>query len=168
MSDDRETARALRQAKLLGEDSLNDLDRWRLRHARDEEERAARGWAEERGKQQHETRTMAEQLRAEMADIRAEMDRLHEMMLEAVGTAIGEVSNKTLDCAEKAIRDLQREFITELARTRGELTGRIDHLMPEPRARAKSEFKFAAERDDSDIVNDLPDPRSIVRKTTIN
>jgi hypothetical protein len=29
-----ETARVRRQAELCGEDSLNDLDRWRLRNAR--------------------------------------------------------------------------------------------------------------------------------------
>jgi hypothetical protein len=168
MNERDESERVLRQAKLLGEDSLNSLDRWRLRQVREEEARAAQKRAEERAQQQHETRTTAEQLRAEMADIRAEMNRLHDVVLEATGSALGEISNKTCDWAEKLIRELQGEMTTSIARVHGELMGRIDNLMPEPRARAKFEFKFAAERDDSDIVNDLPDPRSIVRKTTIN
>jgi hypothetical protein len=165
MNERDESERVLRQAKLFGEDRLNSLDRWRLRHAREEEKRAARKRAEERKHQQYETQATAEQLRAEMADIRAEMNRLYDVMLEAAGTALGEISDKTCDWAEKLIRELQGEMTTSIARVHGELMGRIDNLMPEPRARAKSEFKFAAERDDGDII-DMPSP--LVRKTTIN
>jgi hypothetical protein len=46
MSDQGENKRVLGQAKLCGEDSLNDLDKWRLRGARDEEARAERRRAE--------------------------------------------------------------------------------------------------------------------------
>ena len=123
MSDDRETARVLRQAKLLGEDSLNDLDRWRLRHARDEEERAAQRRAEECAPQQRERQTTVDELRAEMADIRAETNRLHDVVLEAVGEVLGEGSNKTCDLIEKAVRDLQREMTASIARHYGELMG---------------------------------------------
>jgi len=168
MSDDRETARVLRQAKLLGEDSLNDLDRWRLRHARDEEERAAQRRAEECAPQQRERQTTVDELRAEMADIRAETNRLHDVVLEAVGEVLGEGSNKTCDLIEKAVRDLQREMTASIARHYGELMGRIDIIAPEVRPRANKDFKFAAERDDGDALNDLPDPHSIVRKTTVN
>ena len=61
MSDQDENERVLRQARLLGEGSLNDLDRWRLRGARAEEERAKQQ-AEER-KQRSDA---VEVLRAEL------------------------------------------------------------------------------------------------------
>ena len=157
MSDDRETARVRNQAKLLGEDSLNDLDRWRLRRARDEEERVARRRAEEREQRADAVDVLRAELRQEVAALRGEMDRLHEVVLEAVGQALGEVSNKTCDWAEKLIRDLQREMTTSVARVHGEMMGRIDTLAPGSRPRESKDFKFAAERDDAEIT-DLPNP----------
>jgi len=89
-------------------------------------------------------------------------------VLEAVGQALGEVSDKTCAWAEKLIRELQGEMTTSIARVHGEMMGRIDNLIPEPRPRAQKDFKFAAERDDGDLLNDLPKPDDIVRKTKMN
>jgi hypothetical protein len=166
MSDQDEYERVLRRAKLFGEDSLNDLDRWRLRGAREEQARAKQKQAEAREQHEDAVEVLRAELQQEVAALRGEMDRLHEVVLEATGQALGEVSDKACDWAEKLVRELKNEMTTSVARIHGEVMGRIDNLLPEPRtSRAKSDFKFAAERDDGDVI-DLPNP--LVRKTTMN
>ena len=179
--DRREHERVLREAALRGEDSLNQLDKWRLKQARAEEARVAQHRAERRTEERRRERdwitksaqdSEIEALRAELrqaiADVNAKIEYQHEVILEAVGEALGQVSNKTCEWAEKLIHELKNEMITSVARVHGEMMGRIDNLLPEPRAREKSEFKFASERDDGDILNDLPKPGDIVRKTKLN
>jgi hypothetical protein len=48
--------------------------------------------------------------------------------------------------------------------------GRIDAMLPDHRSQSRSEkrFEFASEKDDSDLLNDLPSPGEIVRKTRMN
>jgi hypothetical protein len=162
MSERDEAARVRRQAKLCGRDSLNRLDRWRLEVAEREEARAAERRAEERVQQQQKKQSIVEQLRAEMATLRAEMYELHEVVIQATGDALGTHSDKIIDIAEKFVKDNQREFLKGLA----ELRARLDNMLPETRAaRTNKDFKFASESTDVDII-DMPSP--LVRKVTVN
>ena len=122
-------------------------------------------------KRQHVERDAAiDQLRAELrqgvADLRSEMEAQKQLLLDATGQALGELSNKDCDLAERQINDLQRELTTTIARHYGELAGRIDAILAaSPNARPRSkDFKFSNERDDG--VIDTPNP--LVRKTTFN
>jgi hypothetical protein len=104
------------------------------------------------------------ELRQEVASLRAEMEAQKQLLLDATGQALGELSNNTCDLAERQINDLQRELTTTIARHYGELAGRIDALLatsPDARPRSK-DFKFSNERDDG--ITDMPNP--LVRKTT--
>jgi hypothetical protein len=133
-------------------------------NAADEERRKS-------GKRQHIERDAAiDQLRAELrqevANLRGEMEAQKQLLLDATGEALGQLSNKTCDLAERQINDLQRELTTTIARHYGELAGRIDALLatsPDARPRSK-DFKFSNERDDG--IVDMPSP--LVRKTTFN
>jgi hypothetical protein len=71
---------------------------------------------------------------------------------------------------EKLVRDIQNELQVAIERRFGEIMGRLDAILPDTHSRSQptKDFKFSSERDDGDVVNDLPDPRSIVRKTTVN
>jgi hypothetical protein len=168
-SDRDELQRVRRQAELCGEDNLNALDKWRLRQARDEDERARRRKAADQ-----EREDAVQQLRAEMqqelAAIRAEMHELHEAALEAAGEVIGQYSDKTFNLAEKAITEMRDMLTTASARQYGELMGRLDAMLPEHRSRARSEkrFEFASEKDGGDLLNDLPSPGEIIHKTRVN
>jgi hypothetical protein len=159
---DDETKRVRRQAKLYGEDSLNRLDRWRLQVAEREDKLAAQRRAEEREQQQRKKETTADQLRAEIAALRAEMYKLHEVVIEATGDALGTHGDKIIDLAEKFVKDNQREFERSFA----ELRSRLDNVLPEVRAaRTSKDFKFASESNDTEII-DMPSP--LVRKVTVN
>jgi len=167
--DRAEFERVKGQAKLYGEDSLNSLDKWRLRRSRDEDERDG-----ERARARQAEPSEVERLRAEMqqeiAAVRAEMVERHEAALEAAGAVIGEYSDKTFDLAERTIKEVRDLLTVTVERRFGELMGRIDAMLPDHRSRSRSEkrFEFASEKDDSDLLNDLPSPGEIVRKTRIN
>ena len=101
--------------------------------------------------------TIVDQLRAELqreiTALRSEMTQQGNLMLEAAGQALGEISNKILDRVEGTVNKLE----SDLRRQFGEAMGRIDAIAPDARSRSK-DFKFAGERDaDSDPV-DLPNP----------
>jgi hypothetical protein len=136
-------------------------------NAADEERRESK----KRQERQHLERDAAiDQLRAELrqevANLRSEMEAQKQLLLDATGQALGELSNKTCDLAERQINDLQRELTTTIARHYGELAGRIDAVLatlPDARPRSK-DFKFSNERDDG--IVDMPSP--LVRKTTFN
>jgi len=101
----------------------------------------------------------------EIANLRAEMQQQREFLLETVGIALGEISNKMCDRFEASIDKLEGD----VRRCFGEAMGRIDALAPDARPRARSDFKFSHERDDEKGVIDLPNPLSpVVRKTTLN
>ena len=93
------------------------------------------------------------ELQREIAALRSEMTQQGNLMLEAAGQALGEISNKILDRVEGTVNKLE----SDLRRQFGEAMGRIDAIAPDARSRSK-DFKFAGERDaDSDPV-DLPNP----------
>ena len=94
----------------------------------------------------------------ELSRLHEEIERRHELLLEAVGAALGEVSNKTLDRAEKAIREMQDELFTSVERRLAELVARFDAIASGASSRSK-DFKFSNERHSDDIV-DLPNPLS--------
>jgi hypothetical protein len=161
-----ESQRVLRRAELCGEDSLNELDKWRLRGARDEQARVERRRTEERARQRQqddEVDALRIEMRRELTNLREELERQYEIMMGATGEALGEYGNKIADHTEKLVRGIQNELQVAVERRFGELMGRLDAILPDTRSRAeKTPFKFATE-DDGDVVNDLPNP-STVRK----
>jgi hypothetical protein len=101
------------------------------------------------------------ELQREIATLRAEMTQQSNLMLEAAGQALGDISNKILDRVEAAVNKLEGD----LRRQFGEAMGRIDALAGAPtRSQSTKDFRFANER--SDDVVDLPNP--LVRKVTVN
>jgi hypothetical protein len=164
-----EFERVKRQAALYGEDSLNDLDKWRLHRSRDEDERD-----KERVRARQIEQSEVEQLRAEMqrelAALRAEMVERHEAALEAAGEVVGQYADKTFELAERTIKAVRDLLTVTIERRFGELMGRIDAMLPDHRSQSRSEkrFEFASEKDDSDLLNDLPSPGEIVRKPRAN
>jgi hypothetical protein len=111
-----------------------------------------------------EERARDDQLRAELqreiATLRAEMTQQSNLMLEAAGQALGDISNKILDRVEAAVNKLEGD----LRRQFGEAMGRIDAIAPDARGTARSkDFKFSNERDE---IIDMPSP--LVRKVTMN
>ena len=98
-------------------------------------------------------------MQQEIANLRAEMLQLHEVQIEATGTALGEYGDKIYDHFQKAIRELHNDVFSEIARKFGEAMGRLDALVPgtPSRPRPTKDFKFSHERDDDD-VSDLPNP----------
>jgi hypothetical protein len=162
-----EAARVRRQAELLGRDSLNQHDRYRLELADREEARTERRRAEERAqRRQQERQATTEQLRTEMAALRAEMHGLHAAMIEATGQAVAEFSDQTLKNATTAVRDIQRELLSLVEQRFAELKACFDRVLSEARAQTRpKDFKFSSERGDGDVV-DLPNP--LIRKFTVN
>ena len=138
---------------LMGPDSLNETDKWRMQNAQRDEELTRQRRANKHERQQSEQQCVVDQLRAEMrreiGALRDEMLGLHEAATEASGEVIGDYSNRVRDVMHEAIKELK----TEVAQKFGELMGRIDALSGAP-SRAKS-FKFANEDDN---VAHLPNP----------
>src|SRR5262249_60337896 len=86
-------------------DNQDELETWRREQDRKEEivrKRKQRDAAESDAIAQ-----LRAEMQAEIADLRAEVYRLHEAALEAAGQTIGEFSNKACDHAEKMIREVQ-------------------------------------------------------------
>jgi len=148
------------QVALFGENSLNALDRWRMNNARDEEERA-----QQRQQERNEVEALRVEMGGELTRLRDEIEQQREMQIEVVGTALGEYGDKILDRAEQFTREIQRELFTLVEKRFAELAGRLDAVLPDARSRSTKDFKFASERNESDVI-DLPNP--LVRKTTLN
>lgn len=91
--------------------------------------------------------TIVDQLRAELqreiTALRSEMAQQKELIFDAVGQALGEISNKVCDRFEASINKLEGD----VRRQFGEAMGRIDALAPDVRSRSKR-YEFANERDD--------------------
>jgi len=131
---------------------------------------------ERQGVEQNAVAALRTEMRQEIATLREEMIAQKQLLLDATGQALGEISNKTCDVSERAVKELQNELTATIARHYGELAGRVDAILatqPDARPRSK-DFKFSNEvdneRDDGGVV-DLPNPlspRGIVRKTTLN
>jgi len=112
--------------------------------------------------------TIVDQLRAELqreiTALRSEMAQQKELIFDAVGQALGEISNKVCDRFEASINKLEGD----VRRQFGEAMGRIDALAPDVRSRSKR-YEFANERDDEKGIVDLPNPLTpLVRKVTMN
>ena len=90
----------------------------------------------------------------ELANLRAEVHRLHEVVLAATGEALGKYGERIVDHAERAIKQIQSELFVLVERRFGELQGRLDAILPDTRSRSKA-FRFANE---DDTVTDLPNP----------
>ena len=105
------------------------------------------------------------ELQREIATLRAEMVQQSNLMLEAAGQALGDISNKILDRVEGAVDKIESELRILTERLFGEAMGRLDAILPDrPRPRPTKDFRFANETDDG--VVDLPNP--LVYKTTMN
>jgi DNA anti-recombination protein RmuC len=105
------------------------------------------------------------ELQREIATLRAEMVQQSNLMLEAAGQALGDISNKILDRVEGAVDKIESELRILTERRFGEAMGRLDAILPDrPRPRPTKDFRFANETDDG--VVDLPNP--LVYKTTMN
>jgi len=131
--------------------------RWFDEAERQEEERARcrreLKREEQRAREQHSIDQLRAEVQREIAALRSEMTQQGNLMLEAAGQALGEISNKILDRVEGTVNKLE----SDLRRQFGEAMGRIDAIAPDARSRSK-DFKFVGERDaDSDPV-DLPNP----------
>ena len=105
------------------------------------------------------------ELQREIAALRAEMTQQSNLMLEAAGQALGDISNKILDRVEGTVDKIESELRILTERRFGEAMGRLDAILPDrPRPRPTKDFRFANETDDG--VVDLPNP--LVYKTTMN
>jgi len=143
-------------------DPNDPVRKWKEDADRQEEERRAA----KRELRQCEEHNMVAHLRADMeheiAALRSELDAQKTLILDAVGQALGDISNKMCERFEASINKLEGD----VRRSFGEAMGRIDALAPDVRSRAK-DFKFSNERDDG--VVDLPNPLApVMRKVTVN
>jgi hypothetical protein len=105
---------------------------------------------EERREQYSEIDALRDELRAEIADVRQDVEARYETLIKASGEALGDSINDMHD----AIKKIETELFGLVERRFGELMGRLDGILPEP-PRPK-DFKFAGERDDAPL--DLPNP----------
>jgi len=130
-----------------------------------EEERARRKRELRRSSEHDTVAHLRADMQHEIANLRAEMQHQREFLLDAVGQALGELSNKICDRAEASIAKLENE----IARKFGETMGRLDALAPDVRSRSKR-YEFANERgDEQKAIIDLPNPLTpVIRKTTLN
>jgi hypothetical protein len=153
------------KADPLGVRQHDPLTRWREGVERQEEEfaKARRERAEEEQRQRDEN--AVEVLRREMQAELAELRRQAEVHIEAVGQALGEMSDQTVERFDKAIKKVECELWRAIEQRFGHLLGRLDAIAAgEPRARAQPNFRFSNEPRDE--ITDLPDP--LLRKTTVN
>jgi hypothetical protein len=130
------------------------------REAAEQEERVARARRQrerEERRERHESNAVA-QLRAEMQVALADVRHKYEVQTEAVGQAMGEMSDQTIERVEQLVKKTQSEMFVLVERRFGELMGRIDAIaVGEPRARAQpKDFKFVNEARDE--ILDLPNP----------
>src|SRR5262249_36141268 len=115
-----------------------------------EEERRAAKRELRRGEGGNTVAHLRADMQHEIANLRVEMQHQREFFLDAVGQALGEISNKMCDRFEASIDKLEGD----VRRKFGEAMGRLDALSgASPRS---TNFRFANERDD-DVV-DLPNP----------
>src|SRR5262245_33880229 len=128
--------------------------KWRRDAIRDEEARRAAKREQQQREEQNAVAGLRAEMQQEIANLRAEVHQLHELALAACGEVIGDYSNKIRDCGERAIRDMQ----TLLAQRFGELQGRIDAVLSDPRSRPRptKDFRFANEHEGD--ATDLPNP----------
>jgi hypothetical protein len=169
--DHEEDERVLRKAAMLGEQSLNQMDRWRLDGARRREKRAQdlkaaereqeRVQAQARQRERDDVEALRAELRQTIADVRGEMRQQHEAWIEIVGTALGGYGNKIVKEAEDLVRSSQRDLFALVEKRFAEMAARLEAITPDAKQRESKAFKFASESavDDKKPI-DLPDWRT--------
>ena len=148
----------------------NDPTRkWKEDADRAEEERRAAKRELRRSEEHNTVAHLRADMQHEIANLRTEMNRLHELQLAAVGQALDEISNKICERAEKAVDKIESELRILTERRFGEAMGRLDAIAPDARGNARlKDFKFSNERDEGGVI-DLPNPLApLVRKVTMN
>jgi hypothetical protein len=159
MTDDDEYRRLLTQVRLLGEDSLNDLDKWRLSSLRDKQRRSA-------AKEQNTIAELRAEMHGEIARLRSELQAQHEISTEAVGTAIGQYGERVFTDAEQLSREVQHDLVMLIEKRFSELLTRIDTIRSQAPQEPKKEFRFASEPAPENEPAVLPG--GFLRKTTLN
>jgi hypothetical protein len=136
---------------------MKSMEQYRREAAEQEEQVAkARRQREREERRERDKNSAVELLRAEMHVALADLRDKYEIQGEAVGQAMGEMIDQTLERVEQLIKKTQSEMFVLIEQRFGHLLGRIDAIAGgEPRARSQP-FKFANEPRD-DIV-DLPNP----------
>jgi hypothetical protein len=139
-------------------DDPDPLLRYKAEAEQREAELAAARKREEREERRAESRQVT-LLRAEIENVRAEIEMRQDVVLDACGQCVGEYTNKIFDRVEGMIQSLQRELFALVERRFAETQARIS-LIAEGRSEPKGEFRFANEKsgDDSDEPVDLPNP----------
>jgi hypothetical protein len=139
--------------------------KWRRDAIRQEEERRAAKRELRRSEEHNTVAHLRADMEHEIANLRAEMNRQRELVLEAAGQALGDISNRICDRVEKTVDKIESELRILTERRFGEAMGRLDALAGAPtRSQSTKDFRFANER--SDDVVDLPNP--LVRRVTVN
>jgi hypothetical protein len=128
--------------------------KWRRDAIRDGEARRAAERERQRCEELDAVAGLRAEMREEIANLRAEVYRLHEVAIEATGEGIGVYADKVIDRAEAMIREIRDLLTVAIERRFGELMGRMDALASGASPRSKG-FKFANEDDN---VADLPNP----------
>jgi hypothetical protein len=135
------------------------MEQYRREAAEQEEQFArARRQREREERRMRDKNSAVAQLRAEMQVALADLRHKHETLTEAVGQAMGEMSDQTIERFEQLIKKNQSEMFVLVERRFGELMGRVDAIAGgEPRARSQpKDFRFANEPRDE--IADLPNP----------
>jgi hypothetical protein len=135
------------------------MEQYRREAAEQEEQVARARRRREREEQRERDKNSAiAQLRVEMRVALADLRDRHEVQSEAVGQAMGEMTDQLIERFEKALKKVENDCLIALERRYGEVMGRLDAIAGgEPRARSQpKDFKFVNEPRD-DIV-DLPNP----------
>src|SRR5215831_2294447 len=129
------------------------LVKWARDANRADEERRAAKRELRRGSEHDTVAHLRADMQHEIANLRAEMQHQREFLLDAVGQALGEISNKMCDRFEASIDKLEGD----VRRKFGETMGRLDALSGAS-PRSTKDFRFANEREDEKGVVDLPNP----------
>jgi hypothetical protein len=131
---------------------------------REREFAEARRQREQKEQRQREQPAI-DQLRAEMQRELAVVHQQFEVHIEAVGQALGEVSDQTVERFDKAIKEVEQRLLVALERRYGEIMGRLDAFLPE-RARAQPAKDFRFSNEPREVVDNPPAP--LLRKVTMN
>ena len=103
--------------------------------------------------------TECAQLRAELANLRAELDQRRRADFEAIVEAVVDCSNDVLDQVKALTKQIGAELLDKIDSNLAALQARVDGVLPD----TKGEFRFTRERDDeaSELPNPLPPRRAI-------
>jgi hypothetical protein len=99
------------------------------------------------------------QLRAELANLRVELDQRRQAELEAIAEAVVAHSNTILDEVEALTQRMRIELFDKIDSKLAALQARVEAVLPD----RKGAFRFAREREDevTELPNPLPPRRAI-------